>query len=267
MADVVAFVADEMATGVNSLYLLHKDLQQRTSLTIHQMIGLLGFCLNNTYFVFQGTYHEQIEGAAMESPISPIVPNLHIEEFEAKALGTAPHCPSLWKRFIDDTFVVIKAVHKDEFLQLINFIDEGIQFTAENTKEDGSMPFLDTLVIPQSDGSLMTTVYRKPTNTDQYLQWDSHHAISAKNSVINTLCQRANAVCSNQQHLHEEGEDLQKVLTRCKYPEPALKRMKKKINAPVTSNGNNKKKKKSTSSNISNTKKKLHSCSIYKWPQ
>ena len=31
------------------------------------------------------------------------------------------------------------------------------------------------------------TVYRKPTHTDQYLQWDSHHNLSAKFGVINTL--------------------------------------------------------------------------------
>ena len=69
---------------------------------------------------------------------------------------------------------------KEEFLKHINSIDEGIQFTAENTKADGSMPFLDTLVIPQSDGCLITTLFRKPTHTDQYLQWDSHQAISEK---------------------------------------------------------------------------------------
>ena len=47
--------------------------------------------------------------------------------------------------------------------------------------------FLDTLVISQPDGSLTTMVFRKPIYTDQYLQWDSHHAISAKYSVMSTL--------------------------------------------------------------------------------
>ena len=77
----------------------------------------------------------------MGSPINPIVANLYMEEFKAKALSTSPHPPSLWKRFVDDTFVVIKSTHKEEFLNHINFIDKGIQFTAENTKADGSMPF------------------------------------------------------------------------------------------------------------------------------
>ena len=74
-----------------------KDLQQRTPRAIHHIISLLEFCLKSTYFVFQVKYYKQIEGAAMGSPVSPIVANIFMEEFEAKALSTAPHPPSLWK--------------------------------------------------------------------------------------------------------------------------------------------------------------------------
>ena len=68
---------------------------------------------------------------------------------------------------------------------------------------------------------------------------------------------RAKAVCSNLQHLYEEQEHLQKVLTRCKYPEWALNRMKNKINAPVipkVSNNNNNNNKPTSGSNNSNIK-------------
>ena len=195
-------------------------------MVIYHIISLLDFCLKSTYFIFQGQYYEKIEGKAMGSPIRPTVANLFMEEFETKALSASPHTPNLRKRFVDDTFVVIKSVHKEKFLIHINSIDEVIWFTAENTIADGCMPFLDTLVIPQPDGSLLTTVYRKPTYTDQYLQWDSHHAIAAKYSVISTLFHRAKAVCSTSQHLVKEHEHLQKVLTACKYPSWALNSMK-----------------------------------------
>ena len=79
--------------------------------------------------------------------------------------------------------------------------------------------------MPQPDGSLLTSVYRKPTHTDQYLQWNSHHYLSAKFSVINTLKHRAKTVCSNQ-HLQKEDKDhLNKALERCKYPEWTLSRV------------------------------------------
>ena len=92
-----------------------KDLKLRTSMSIYHITSLLEYCLKGTYFVFRGQYYEQLDGAAMGSPLSPIIANLYMEEFETKALNTAPNPPTLWKRFVDDTFVVIKKCHQEEF--------------------------------------------------------------------------------------------------------------------------------------------------------
>ena len=97
----------------------------------------------------------------MGSPLSPIVANIFMEKFKTEALETEPRPTSLWKRFVDETFVILEAQHKEEFFNGINSIDENIKFSAETTKADGSMPFRDTLVTPKGDGSLSTTVYRE----------------------------------------------------------------------------------------------------------
>ena len=72
--------------------LLDKDttLKERTCYGSWNIILLLEFCLKNTYFSFQGQFYEQVEGAAMGSPVSPIVANLYMEYLEQKALSTAP---------------------------------------------------------------------------------------------------------------------------------------------------------------------------------
>ena len=74
---------------------LEKDqqLQQRTSMSVSQITSLLEYCLRSTYFVFQGEYYEQLEGAAMGSPLSPIIANMYMEEFEIRALSTSPNPP------------------------------------------------------------------------------------------------------------------------------------------------------------------------------
>ena len=194
-------------------------------MSVSHITSLLEYCLRSTYFVFQGEYYAQLEGAAMGSPLSPIIANIYMEEFETKALSTAPNPPTLWKRFVDDTYVVIQTSHKEEFFNHINSIEESIQFTAEDTQADGSLPFLDVLVTPQTDGTLSTCVYRKPTHTNQYLQWDSHHSISTKYSVISTLFHRAKEVCSTKQQLKEEQDHMQQALTLCRYPRWALNRV------------------------------------------
>ena len=79
--------------------LLEKDyaLKERTVLAVNDIILLLEFCLKNTYFSFQGQFYEQVEGAAMGSPITPIVANLYMEYLEQKALSTAPHPRRFWQ--------------------------------------------------------------------------------------------------------------------------------------------------------------------------
>ena len=88
------------------------------------------------------------------------------------------------------------------------------------------------LIIPDEEGRLNTTVYRKPTHRDQYLQWDSHHAIPSKYSVIGTLYHRAKTICSGPQQLQKE-QHLSKTLKRCKYPTWALNRVKLRSQAPA----------------------------------
>ena len=128
---------------------------------------------------------------------------------------------------MDDTFVIHKEANKQGFLQHINSVDPAIRFTVEDNKEDGSIPFLDTIAKPEVDGSLSITVYRKPIHTDQYLQWDSHQHLSAKFSVIQTLSHRASTMWSNTKLLQKEKGHLRKALTSCKYPEWALDKVEK----------------------------------------
>ena len=194
---------------------LDQEFHLRTSMSVVQIISLLEFCLKTTYFQFQGRFYKQLQGAAMGSPISPIVANLYMEDFENKAINTA-ECPSrVWKRFVDDTFVVTEAEKKQGFLEHINKVGPPINFTTEDAQTNGSIPFLDTIMMPQPDGSLLISVYRKPTHTDQYLHWNSHHHLSAKFSVINTLKHRAKTVCSNEHLLKEEEDHLKEALKRC----------------------------------------------------
>ena len=65
--------------------------QQRASMMVSHITYLLEFCLKSTYFTSQVRYYEKMEGAALGSPISPIVANLYMEDFEVKAINTCLH--------------------------------------------------------------------------------------------------------------------------------------------------------------------------------
>ena len=127
---------------------MEKDdkLNDRTVLSVQNIIELLGFCLHNTYFSFQNKFYKQVEGAPMGSLDSPIVANLYVECFERKALASAINPPQVWYRFVDDIWGIQKQAQKQSFQDHINSIDPAFKFTVEGTKGNGTIPFLDTLV-------------------------------------------------------------------------------------------------------------------------
>ena len=197
------------------------SLGQRTSLPVEDIVELLSFCLNTTYFVFEGTYYQQVFGTAMGSPVSAVIANLVMEDVEQRALASAPVNPSFWKRFVDDEISAVSENEIDVLLQHLNSIEPSIQFTVE--RETGrKLAFLDTCVHRTIEGKLETDVYRKPTHTDKYLSFNSHHPRSHKKSVATTLLQRAESLTSNSVARDSERQYVINVLKENNYPKNFL---------------------------------------------
>ena len=69
-------------------------------------------------------------------PLSLAVTNLVMKNIETRALETFADTPRLWKRYVDDTFVIMKRSKLSEFLTHLNTIESSIQFTIEKKKKD-----------------------------------------------------------------------------------------------------------------------------------
>jgi hypothetical protein len=54
-------------------------LDERTAIPVPDTCALTPLCLSST---FDGTFYEQVEGAAMGSPLSPVIANLFMELLE-----------------------------------------------------------------------------------------------------------------------------------------------------------------------------------------
>ena len=109
----------------------------------------------------------------------PLVANIYLELFEEQTLSTAPQPPSLWLRYVDDTFTVRNEYDVDEFTEHVNNIDPHTEFTIEPEK-DKQLPLLDLCMHILDDSSTKLTTHRKPTHTDQYLNFKSHHPLMHK---------------------------------------------------------------------------------------
>ncbi len=65
----------------------------RTNLSLPTRMDLLRMCLESTYFIHEDMYYHQSEGAAMGSPLSPIIANIFMEYIIA--LDSTSKKPSL----------------------------------------------------------------------------------------------------------------------------------------------------------------------------
>ena len=196
-------------------------LADRTTLTPAEIADLLDFVLRSTYFQYNGSIYEQQEGAAMESAV---IANLYMEAFEEQAIESAPYKPNIWKRYVDDTFTILDRGNVDRFLHHLNSQQPTIPFTMETEKES-KIAFLDTSVSREPDGRLTTSVYRKPTHTDQYLAYDSHHPQSVKRCIVKCLYDRAKRLVTKPSVISEERKHLSSVLVSNGYPSSFVQKL------------------------------------------
>ena len=149
----------------------------------------------------------------MGSPLSPMIANMVMEEIEQTALNTYLNPPSLWLRYVDDVYAIMEKTEVEPFHDYLNTISTSIKFTKELEKS-GQLAFLDVSVQQMEDGSLATSVYRKPTHTDRYLQYSSHHPVNEKVSVARTLFSRAISITSNNEKKIEEFHQIAKTIKK-----------------------------------------------------
>ena len=134
---------------------------------------LLLFATKKSHFVFDGQYYDQIDGVAMGSPLGPVLANIFMCDFEEKWVMKNTNQPTIWFRYVDDTFTLFK--NKNDALRFLRYLNgrhNNIKFTIGFEQND-EIPFLYILMKRNRDSSFSTSIYRKKTFTGLYTKWDS----------------------------------------------------------------------------------------------
>ncbi|XP_076028426.1 uncharacterized protein LOC143017522 [Oratosquilla oratoria] len=158
-----------------------------------EVMGLISMCFDSIYFRFRGHIYHHRKGTPMGSPISVVVAEVVMQQFEAELLRTVPQSLKLWVRYVDDVFAVMQDKDIDPFFTRLNSLEPAIQFSME-LEVNVVLPLLDILV--SRGDNLETSLYRKPTHTGRLLDYDSYHPDYHKRSLIRTLWNRADKICS-----------------------------------------------------------------------
>ena len=190
--------------------------------------NIVEFLLTKAWFMYNEKFYKQTDGVAMGGPASSVVAEIFMQSHDKRALSTFLSPPKVYERFVDDTFCIIKRDDIQKFHEHINSLEIKIKFTIEE-ELNGQLPFLDTLLKRNEDGSISVRVYRKPTHTDQYLNYNSNHTSQTKDAVISSLFRRARDIISDKKDLIEENERIVNVLIENDYDKRTILRVKKKV--------------------------------------
>ena len=164
--------------------------------------------MNN--FTFNDQQFLQIHGTAMGTRMAPSYANLFMGKFEQQAIENATYKPFVWRRFIDDIFMVWTEgeEHLKTFISYLNSIHPTIKFTHEySSSRNQTLPFLDVQVHLHNN-EIQTDLQTKPTDKHQYLLKSSCHPNHTKRTIPFSLALRLRRICSTDTFFDQRCKEL-----------------------------------------------------------
>ena len=99
-----------------------------------------------------------------------------------------------YDRFMDDGFLIWPiSLDVNIFISILNNLHPNIKLTVERgkfTRDKQELNMLDIKVILHNSGTIDTDIYYKPTNTHDYLHYDSHHPSHIKQNIPYNLAKK-----------------------------------------------------------------------------
>uniref|UniRef100_A0A1B0GHU6 Putative reverse transcriptase n=1 Tax=Lutzomyia longipalpis TaxID=7200 RepID=A0A1B0GHU6_LUTLO len=205
------------------------DISAFTDIPRKLFVDMVSLIMDSGFFKYRGDFYKQIDGMPMGNCLSPVIADITLDHIMDSALKTyASPLPKVILKYVDDLFLI---THKDNVLPLLthfNTINHKIQFTHELEK-DSELPFLDTLVRRNRDGSLTTNWYQKPMASGRILSFSSLHPMKQKINTAGGLIHRVKSLTTDP--LTDTNKIITDLLVKNKYPRHIIGKLLEKHNS------------------------------------
>ena len=188
------------------------------NITKAELKKLFEFVTSGTYFLFQGTFYDQIDGVAMGSPLGPVLAKFFMGYYETMWLNTFRECEIiLYRQYVDDTICLFNCESDAvKFFEFLNCQHPNIKFTFEK-QVNKQISFLDVLIT--NDGNqFCTSVFHKDTAIGLFTNYLGFTPFSNKVGLVRTLSHRTFMISSSWFLYHEEIVKIKHYLEKNSYP-------------------------------------------------
>ena len=154
----------------------------------------------------------------MGSPLGPILDSISLSHHEENWLNKCPikFKPSFYRRYVDDIFVLFESSESaDSFREYMSSKHQNINFTVE--KENvGSLSFLHVKIY-RKNGKFVISIYRKPTFSGIFTNYESFIPTYQKRGLFHTLLHRSFSICCDFKTFPFETDHLKTILIKNNY--------------------------------------------------
>ena len=187
------------------------------------LIKLLTLVLSKNNFDFNERHFLQVGGTAMGTRVAPSYANTFMGWFEDQFVYTFHPAPTVWKRFIDDIFVIWQngLESLNTFIDHLNQCLPSIKFEADISKSH--INFLDVRVSIDELHNIQTDLYTKPTDSHNYLSYHSAHPRHCRDGIPYSQFLRLKRICSTQETFTHQCREMSKNFIRADYPPQVIR--------------------------------------------
>ena len=197
-ADVDAlYPSMDINTGLQLVKNFIEELDWENNHKREFLIKAMQFVLTKGYISFQDQIYQQTNGAAMGSPMIPPYANIFMYQLEKNTVHKYTNLGTilLYKRFIDDVFIITKDSEITELQSELNSLNPSIKLTWSPPAKHCN--FLDLVVLVKNN-KIHTKVFQKQLNTYAYLPFHSYHTPAQKRGFIKGEAIRYARICTEE---------------------------------------------------------------------
>jgi len=129
---------------------MKKDGHTSNALPKNEFLTAVRFVLSSTYFTFNNIIYKQTYGTPMGSPLSPIIADIVMQDFETNVLNSINVQLPFYYRYVDDIVFATQDTNVSYILETFNNYHQRIKFTMER-ENNRCLRFLDLLLIVKNN--------------------------------------------------------------------------------------------------------------------
>ncbi|XP_055603877.1 uncharacterized protein LOC129752111 [Uranotaenia lowii] len=162
-------------------------IKKNTNINLDMFLEIINFCMSCSYFRFKNKYYQQTYGTAMGNPVSSPIADFVMESLLDSVTRTLDFQIPILRKYVDDLLLALPHEQVEKVREKFNQYHPKIQFTVE-IESNRRLPYLDLVLIRQSDQSIKTEWYQKSIASGRFLNFRSAHNTRLKiNTALNFI--------------------------------------------------------------------------------